>query len=45
MYEYGMLGRCYVPFKQFYRMYEVGRYFLQHKFVIKRCKRRGKKNG
>lgn len=24
-------------------MYEVGRYFLQHKFVVRRCKNRGKR--
>lgn len=25
------------------RMYEVGRYFMQHKFVVKRCQNKRKK--
>lgn len=42
LFSYGTIGRYWFDY---YRpsMYEVGRYFLQHKFVVKRCKKRGRR--
>lgn len=34
----GSIGRWWKDFNQSSSMYEIGRYFLQHKFVVKRCK-------
>lgn len=36
-YDYSM-----PPIRQL-RMYEVGRYFMQHKFVVKRCQNKRRK--
>ena len=35
-------GRCLKKFKLHPSMYEIGRYFLQHKFVVKRNRKRGR---
>jgi len=41
---FGMIGRWWKDFNQSPSMYEIGRYFLQHKFVVRRCKhKRGKR--
>ena len=40
--EFGMIGRLWKEFNQSPSMYEVGKFFLSHKMVIRRNKRKRK---